>query len=176
MLSEGREWPSERSWPEGSQTFEAAEKRLARICLWLVRFELGSYHATQGTVRPAPAKSIDGASATTVGSRLSEAGNPCVTHAPPLKARTKICRDEPLFCSNAAHGTCRLPATTVPPWTSETPASWLGSMPFAGSLLTCEPSAGRPTNAAAAVPARTSVAAVATAASRPRRLILMVPP
>ena len=115
MLSDGREWPGARSWPEGSQTFEAAEKRLAKICFLLPRFALGSYHATQGTVRPAPAKSIDGASATTVGSRLSEAGNPCVTHAPPLKARTKICCDEPLFCSNAAHGTCKLPATTVPP-------------------------------------------------------------
>jgi hypothetical protein len=131
---------------------------------------LGSYHETHGTVRPVPAKSIDGASASTVGSMFSDAGKPCVTHAPALNARTKICCDEPVFCSKVAHGTCRLPATTVPPWTSETPASWFGSMPFAMSSLTCEPSAGSPTKAAAAVPASASAAARARVVGKARRL------
>src|SRR5436309_467619 len=79
------------------------------------KFALGSYHATQGVARPAPAKSIDGASASTVGSMLSDAGEPCVTQAPFLKARTKICCELPSRCSKVAHGTWTLPATTVPP-------------------------------------------------------------
>src|SRR5215470_10644886 len=109
---------------------------------------LGSYQATQGTVRPGPAKSIDGASASCRGSMLSEAGEPCVTQAPFLKARTKISCHDPSFCSNVAQGTCLLPATTVPPATSTTPASSSGSMSFAGSSLTCAPFDGSDTKAA----------------------------
>src|SRR5439155_1534071 len=81
MLSEGR-WSGPRPWPEGSQRFAAALKRLAKMFVGQPAAALGSYHATQGTVRPAPAKSIDGASASSVGSMLSDAGDPCVTQAP----------------------------------------------------------------------------------------------
>src|SRR5262245_29817807 len=112
---------------------------------------LGSYHATHGTVRPVPAKSIDGASATWVGSMLSDAGNPCVTQVPFLKARTKICCS-PLvtFCSNVAQGTGTLPAATAPPTTAETPASRFGSITSARSSFTCEPLAGSGRKAARA--------------------------
>src|SRR5881396_3952642 len=104
MLREGRLPP--RAWPEGSQTLAAALKRLAKMFVGQCRTALGSYHATHGTVRPAPAKSIDGASASTAGSMLSDAGNPCVTQAPFLNARTKICCPPPAtLCSNVAHGT-----------------------------------------------------------------------
>src|SRR5207247_1700923 len=122
------------------------------------KWKLGSYHATQGTVRPAPAKSIDGASASTVGSMLSDAGEPWVTHAPFLKARTKICWESPSFCSNVAQGTWTLPATTVPPATSTRPASSFGSIEFAASSLTWAPFDGSDTKAAdagdASIPAR----------------------
>ena len=46
---------------------------------------LGSYQVTHGTVRPAPAKSMEGASASFVGSMLSDAGKPCVTHGTVLE-------------------------------------------------------------------------------------------
>src|SRR5438034_204029 len=123
MLSDGMSAPSERSWPDGSHRFAPALKRLAKMFVGSPKWKLGSYHATQGTVRPAPAKSIDGASASTVGSMLSDAGEPWVTHAPFLKARTNICWESPSFCSNVAQGTWTLPATTVPPATSTRPAS-----------------------------------------------------
>ena len=58
---------------------------------------LGSYHDVHGTVRPAPAKSIEGASASWLAWMFSDW--PCVCHAPFLNARTKICCDEPIFCS-----------------------------------------------------------------------------
>ena len=77
--------------PDGSQRFAAALKRLAKMLVGEPKASLGSYHATQGTVRPVPAKSMEGASASFVGSMLSDAGKPCVTHAPFLNARTKIC-------------------------------------------------------------------------------------
>src|SRR6185436_5127051 len=75
MLSDGI--PEPRFCPSGCQVLAAATKRLAKICFLPPSGALGSYHASQGTVRPAPAKSIDGASASTLGSMLSEA--PCVT-------------------------------------------------------------------------------------------------
>src|SRR4029077_5436571 len=62
MLRDGM-WPGPLPWPEGSQTLAAALKRLAKMFVGPPKAALGSYHATHGTVRPAPAKSIDGASA-----------------------------------------------------------------------------------------------------------------
>ena len=50
---------------------------------------------------------------------------------------------------------------------SETPAFWPGSMPAAGSLLTWEPSDGKPTTAPA-LPAAMSVAPTPTSAARLR--------
>src|SRR5580765_3815982 len=128
------------------------------------KLTFGSYQATQGTVRPAPAKSIDGASASTPGAMLSDAGDPCVTHAPFLKARTKICWESPSFCSNVAHGTAGFPATTVPPAASTRPASWPGSIWFAGSSFTWAPLAGSDTKAADAGEGRAPASIVA----RPR--------
>src|SRR5439155_8914552 len=148
MLRDGTCAPSVRSCPDGSHRFAPALKRLAKMFVDLPKWTFGSYHATHGTVRPAPAKSIDGASASTSASMLSDAGDPCVTQAPFLKARTKICCDLPVFCSNVAHGTCTLPATTVPPATSTRPASWFGSIPFAGSSFTWAPFDGSDTRAA----------------------------
>src|SRR5436309_8690460 len=148
MLSDGIPAPSARSGPDGSHRFAPALKRLAKIFVGSPKWTFGSYQATQGTVRPAPAKSIDGASASTVGSMLSDAGTPWVTHAPFLKARTKICWESPSFCSNVAQGTWTLPATTVPPATSTRPASCFGSMEFAASSLTWAPLDGSDTKAA----------------------------
>src|SRR5947207_1527394 len=82
MLSDGRWLPPERSCPEGSQRFAPALKRLAKMFVGGPKAAFGSYQATHGTVRPAPAKSIDGASASAVGSMLSDAGKPWVTQAP----------------------------------------------------------------------------------------------
>src|SRR3954451_19725078 len=118
MFSDGTAEP--RSWPSGCHLFAAATKRLAKIWCWPPSALLGSYQASHGTVRPAPAKSIDGASATTPGSMFSD--GPCVTHWPFLKARTKICCVSPDFCSKVAHGTRGPPASSDPPTTSETPA------------------------------------------------------
>src|SRR5919199_6075492 len=151
MFSDGTPRFAVRSWPSGTQTFAAALKRLAKMFVAPPgRFELGSYQAVHGTLRPVPAKSIDGASASWLDWMFSDW--PCVTHRPFLKARTKICCDAPVFCSNAAHGTFGVPGTSEPPTTSESPASWFGSMPTAGSSLTWLPSAGRPTTAAGALP------------------------
>src|SRR6058998_2647626 len=171
MLSDGRWLPPERSCPEGSQRFAPALKRLAKMLVGHPRAATGSYQATHGTVRPAPAKSIDGASASAVGSMLSDAGKPWVTQAPFLNARTKICWLSRLFCSNVAHGTWTLPAVSVPPATSETPASWFGSIALATSLFTCEPLAGSGRKAArAAGPANsTPTAARPAIVSRRRR-------
>src|SRR5437016_12156934 len=161
MLSEGR-WSGPRPWPEGSQRLAAALKRLAKMFVGQPAAALGSYHATHGTVRPAPAKSIDGASASSVWSMLSDAGNPCVTQAPFLNARTKICcSPSATFCSNVAHGTSSLPAVTAPPATSETPASWFGSIALARSLFTCEPLAGSGRKAARAAGAASTAARAA---------------
>src|SRR5436309_413850 len=157
MLSDGMRRPSTRSWPDGSHAFAPALKRLAKMFVGSPKWKFGSYHATQGTVRPAPAKSIDGASASTVGSMLSDSGEPCVTHAPFLKARTKICWESPIFCSNVAQGTWTLPATKVPPATSTRPASCFRSMEFAASSLTWAPLDGSDTKAADAGGAETSV-------------------
>src|SRR5438093_5683879 len=169
MLSEGR-WSGPRPGPEVSQPFAAALKRLAKMFVGQPAAALGSYHATQGTVRPAPAKSIDGASASSVGSMLSDAGDPCVTQAPFLNARTKICcSPSATFCSNVAHGTGTLPAVTAPPATSETPASWFGSIALARSLFTCEPLAGSGRKAARAAGAASSAARAARPAIVRRR-------
>src|SRR6058998_204601 len=156
MLSDGR-CSGPRPWPEGSQRLAAVLKRLAKMFVGQWAASFGSYHATHGTVRPVPAKSIDGASASWVGSMLSDAGEPCVTHAPFLNARTKICWESPIFCSNVAQGTWTLPATTVPPATSTRPASCFGSMEFAASSLTWAPLDGSDTKAADAGGAETTV-------------------
>src|SRR5262249_4256524 len=94
MLRDGR-WTGPRPWPEGSQRLAGALKRLAKMLVGQPAAALGSYQATHGTVRPVPAKSIDGASASSVGSMLSDAGRPCVTQPPFLNARTKICCSPP---------------------------------------------------------------------------------
>src|SRR5437867_2910870 len=168
-LRDGR-WFGPRPWPEGSQRLAATLKRLAKMFVGHPEVALGSYHATHGTVRPVPAKSIDGASASWVGSMLSDAGNPCVTHAPFLNARTKICCSPPAtFCSKVAHGTGTLPAVTAPPATSETPASWFGSIALARSLFTCEPLAGSGRKAARAAGAASSAARAARPAIVRRR-------
>src|SRR4051794_36696485 len=168
MFSEGTEWPGARSWPSGTHTFVAALKRLAKMfVLPPARFELGSYHAVHGTLRPVPAKSIEGASASWFAWMFSDW--PWVTHWPFLKARTKICCEGPDFCSKAAQGTLGVPGTSEPPTTSDRPASWLGSMPTAGSSLTSVPFAGRPTTAADAVPANASTATRTAGARRRRR-------
>src|SRR3989475_1023887 len=58
MLSEGMWPPAVWSCPDGSQRFAAALKRLAKMLVGQPNAALGSYQATHGTVRPAPAKSI----------------------------------------------------------------------------------------------------------------------
>src|SRR4051812_1184648 len=58
---------------------------------------------------------------------------------------------------------------------SDTPAFWLGSMPFAGSLLICEPSAGRPITAPAVAAATSAVTGPAIDA-RLRSRAFMAPP
>src|SRR5262249_14393025 len=73
MLRDGR-WSGPRPWPACSQTLPAALKRLAKMLVGQPEAAFGSYHATHGTVRPVPAKSIDGASASSVASTLSDAG------------------------------------------------------------------------------------------------------
>src|SRR2546429_10032740 len=65
MLSDGIPAPSARSWPDGSHRFAPALKRLAKICVGSPKWTFGSYQATQGTVRPAPAETVGGASAPT---------------------------------------------------------------------------------------------------------------
>src|SRR3954471_300564 len=168
MFSDGTARFAVRSWPSGTQTFAAALKRLAKMFVAPPgMFELGSYQEVHGTLRPVPAKSIDGASACWLDWMLSDC--PCVTQRPFLNARTKICCEAPVFCSNVAHGRFGAPGTSEPPTTSETPASWLGSMPTAGSLLTWLPSAGRPTTAADAVHVSASRAKRTAGATRRRR-------
>ena len=168
MLSDGT--CGARACPSGTHVFAAehaaltaAQKRLAKTCSFPPSGALGSYQASHGTVRPAPAKSIDGASASTVLSMLR--AGPCVTHCPFLKARTKMSCALPDLCSNVAHGSRAAPARE-PPVTSDTPALWAGSIPAAGSALTWVPFAGRATNAAYPVAAAPRTAAAATAATR----------
>src|SRR5690242_14807597 len=121
MFSEGTAPLGARFWPSGTHVFAVALKRLAKICLTPPNAAFGSYQESHGTVRPAPAKSIDGDSASTSGLMLSD--RPCVTHWPFLNARTKICCELPDFCSNVAHGTRGPPAASEPPTTSDSPAS-----------------------------------------------------
>ena len=78
MFSDGTLLAGARSWPSGTHALPAASKRLAKMFVAAPRCALGSYHETHGTVRPAPAKSIDGASASWAGSMFSDAGEPCV--------------------------------------------------------------------------------------------------
>src|SRR5262249_48501546 len=165
-LRDGMRLPPARSCPEGSHTLPPTLKRLAKMLVGDPNASFGSYHVTHGTVRPVPAKSIEGASASFVGSMLSDAGNPCVTQAPFLNARTKICCALPTFCSNVAHGTSSLPAVTAPAVTSETPASWLGAIELAGSSFTCEPADGRGARAACAGARRARAPAMSAVAAR----------
>src|SRR5262249_57295147 len=66
MLSDGMRLPPARSCPEGSHTLPPTLKRLAKMFVGDPNASFGSYHATHGTVRPVPAQSIDGASASLV--------------------------------------------------------------------------------------------------------------
>ena len=52
MLSDGSEWPGARSWPDGSQTFAAAEKRLAKICFVAAEIRVGLVPADPGHRAP----------------------------------------------------------------------------------------------------------------------------
>src|SRR5437016_13646102 len=124
MFTDGTPEPAVRSWPDGSQRFDPALNRLAKMFVRAPgKLSFGSYQATHGTVRPAPAKSIAGSSATFVVSMLRLAGKPRVVQLVFLKERTKICWVAPFFCSNVAHGARTLPATRLPATTSEMPAS-----------------------------------------------------
>ena len=164
-------------------------KRLAKISSCPNGAVLSSYQVVHGTVRPAPAKSIDGASPSLVWSKLSEprkvglaleapftVPTPWVTQAPPLNARTNICCS-PLVCfSKIVHGTAGPPASSEPLTASTAPASFLGPMPAAASLSTREPLAGRFTKArAAAAATSTSAASAATVAPRRTRRCLVAP-
>src|SRR6478752_3193335 len=91
-----------------------------------------SYHVAHGTVRPAPAKSIAGASPSWPWSKFSDPVNvgvalerpptvplPRVVHAPPANEREKIWSCPLASCwRNTDHGTAGLPATSAPPTTS----------------------------------------------------------
>src|SRR6202012_5322447 len=77
MFSEGT--PDPRFWPSGTHVLAAAQpgptaaqKRLAKICFSPPSAWLGSYHEAQGTLRPAPAKSIEGACASALGSMFRD--------------------------------------------------------------------------------------------------------
>jgi hypothetical protein len=168
MFSDGTLCAGARSWPSGTHLPAAASKRLAKMLVASPRNGLGSYHDTHGTVRPAPAKSMVGASASTLLSMLSDAGEPWVRHWPSLNARTKICCSPAVFCSKVAHGTRAPPAASDPPTTSDRPASRCGSMPATGSSLTCCPggSPGRAAGAEAAASPKDAIAAAVTAAPR----------
>src|SRR4029077_13174636 len=111
-----------RFWPSGNQMFWVESKRLAKMFVSPPgRLSLGSYHETHGTVRLAPAKSIEGASASLARSMFSD--GPRGFHPPPANRRTELCWLALCFCSNVAHGTL-IPPVSEPPTTSDTPASW----------------------------------------------------
>src|SRR5262249_19702963 len=105
-----------------------------------------SYHVAHGTVRPAPAKSIDGASPSWPWSKLSEPENcgfaldrpptvplPLVVHAPFANERENTWSADPsASCARkTAHGTAGLPAVSAPPTTSEL----AGSSPLTPNAL-----------------------------------------
>ncbi len=154
--------PAPRSWPATIQRFAAASKCEATICVSEPIGASGSYHAVHGTVRPGPAKSMLGASASAVGSTFSEAGEPFVTQRVPSKARTKISCPRAVRFSNAAQGAGRAPATSAPPTMSLSPAPRPAAMPRPGSRSTRSPLAGNGDGAAAAT------AGASASASRPR--------
>src|SRR5262249_30195229 len=147
-----------------------------------------SYHVAHGTVRPAPAKSIDGASPSWPWSKLSDPENwgfaldrpptvplPRVVHAPPANERENTWSADP-FASCArkiAHGPAGLPAVSAPPTTS----ALAGSSPLtqnalltpaAGSSFPWLPG-GSACSAAPADPAAASATTVAASAIRARR-------
>src|SRR5882757_8261090 len=105
-------------------------KRLAKTCSAL-NAGVFSYHVAHGTVRPAPAKSMAGASPSCPWSKLSEpekAGDaldppetvpaPFVDQAPAANARTKIWSLPVVSCRKIAQGTATPPAVSAPPTTS----------------------------------------------------------
>ena len=131
---------------------------------------MASYHVAHGTVRPAPAKSIAGASASCAWSKLSEPGKvgealdfpptvpmPFVDHAPPAKARTKAWSwPRRLLTEDRPRNAPAPPAVSAPPTTSAfvgfSPLTLLVlSIPEPGSSLTWLPLTGSPWNAAHAV-------------------------
>src|SRR5450755_1574740 len=117
-----------------------------------------SYQLAHGTIRPAPAKSIEGASPSWVWSKFSEPLNrwvgppselpptvplPRVVQVPAANERLKIWSllPEGSVWRKIAHGTNGFVATSEPPTTSEfagssTLTGLFGSIPAAGSLLT----------------------------------------
>src|SRR5262245_59239920 len=104
MLSTGGSPSPGRPWPAKTHLSWTASKREAKISSLPNGLVSGSYQVAQGTARPVPAKSIEGASASLFWSKLSELRKvgepleapltvPCpfVTQLVPLKAREKIC-------------------------------------------------------------------------------------
>ena len=165
MLSDGtgtvpppvpRLWPAKIHLPWFASP--VLSKRLANTLLWLKPLPVVfSYHVAHGTVRPAPAKSIWGASPSWPWSKLSEPGNgrvvsdrpptvplPRVVHAAPANERVKIWSCPLVSCRKIDHGTAGLPAVRAPPTTSaflgSSPLTLLFlSIPAAGSSLTRVP-------------------------------------
>ena len=105
-----------------------------------------SYHVAHGTVRPAPAKSIDGASPSWPWSKFSDPGNfglalerpptvplPRVVQAPFANDRENTWSADPLASCwrKIAHGTAGLPAVSAPPTTS----ALVGSSPLTLNAL-----------------------------------------
>jgi hypothetical protein len=150
---------------------------------------VSSYHVAHGTVRPAPAKSIAGASPSCPSSKFSEPGNvgdalerpptvpaPRVVHAPAANDRENTWSLAGLASPwrKIDHGTATFPAVRAPPTTS----AFVGSSPLtlsAGLIPDAMPSltwlpGGSGWNALA-VPAAASAATVAATATL-RRLSL----
>src|SRR5205814_4267652 len=135
MFSDGTAGPVPalpRPWPAKIHLFWLASpvlsKRLAKTLLFenaLVPVVF-SYHVSHGTVRPAPTKSIAGASPSWPWSKLSEPVNvgdalerppsvplPRVVHLPPANERTKIWSKPLVPCRKVAQGTAGLPAVSA---------------------------------------------------------------
>src|ERR1700759_2035137 len=95
--------PLPRLWPANTHLFWAASKRLANTLLAPKPVPVVfSYHVAHGTVRPAPAKSIEGASPSCPWSKFNDPAKvgladdrpptvplPRVVHAPPANEREK---------------------------------------------------------------------------------------
>src|SRR6185312_6947653 len=129
--------------------FWVAANRLAKTLLLANPDPLvASYQVAHGTVRPAPAKSIAGASPSLVWSKFSDPLNggavlelppivpiPRVVQTPPANEREKIWSFPPeASCwRNTTHGTAAFPAVSAPPTMSALAGSSLLTL-SAGSI------------------------------------------